>query len=262
MTQNTGQGDPLATIALLWDGDNRTGRTGISLEAIVEGAVALADESGIGNLSMRKLAQRLGIGTMSLYAYVPSKAELIDLMVDRVNGEAYPDQDRAPDRDTWRQSVETLAQRNLQLLTRHPWLLGVDEGRPALGPGTITKYDVELRQLDGIGLDDVEMDLTLALVLQHVRSAARLATGLSATNRTTGASEEEWWAKAGPALDALIDPADYPHASRVGAAAGNEYNAAVDPQRAYEFGLRTILDGVERLVGERRRAGGHSPTPA
>lgn len=254
VVEHTGRGDPLKTIALLWHGDNRTGRSGISLDAILDAGIELANETGIDNLSMRKLAERLGVGTMSLYSFVPSKAELIDLMVDRVNGEAYQGAEGIAEQATWRQSIEAVAEQNWRLLARHRWLLAVDEARPVLGPGTIAKYDTELRQLDGLGLNDVEMDLTLTLVLQHVRSAARLAADLTDTSQVTGDSEGEWWSKAGPVLAALIDSSKYPHASRIGAAAGQEYNAATDPQRAYHFGLRTILDGVEKLIQDRSRS--------
>lgn len=251
VVEHTGRGDPLKTIALLWHSDNRTGRSGISLDTILDTGITLANETGIDNLSMRKLAERLKVGTMSLYAYVPSKAELIDLMVDRVNGEVYQSTDAIADQATWRQSIEAVAERNWRLLTRHRWLLSVDEARPVLGPGTIAKYDTELRQLDGIGLDDVEIDLALTLILQHVRSAARVAVDLTDTGQVTGDSESEWWSKAGPVLAALIDSSKYPHASRIGTATGQEYNAATDPQRAYYFGLRTILDGVEKLIQDR-----------
>lgn len=251
VVEHTGRGDPLKTIALLWHSDNRTGRSGISLDTILDTGITLANETGIDNLSMRKLAERLKVGTMSLYAYVPSKAELIDLMVDRVNGEVYQSTDAIADQATWRQSIEAVAERNWRLLTRHRWLLSVDEARPVLGPGTIAKYDTELRQLDGIGLDDVEIDLALTLILQHVRSAARVAVDLTDTGQVTGDSESEWWSKAGPVLAALIDSSKYPHASRIGTATGQEYNAATDPQRAYYFGLRTILDGVEQLIQDR-----------
>ncbi len=254
MVEHTGRGDPLKTIALLWHSDNRTGRSGISLNAILDAGIELANETGIDNLSMRKLAERLEVGTMSIYGFVPSKAELIDLMVDRVNGETYQGTEGIAEQATWRQSIEAVAKQNWRLLTRHRWLLAVDEARPVLGPGTIAKYDTELRQLDGLGLNDVEMDLTLTLVLQHVRSAARLAVDLTDTSEVTGDSEGEWWSKAGPVLAALIDSSKYPHASRIGAAAGQEYNAATDPQRAYHFGLRTILDGVEKLIQDRSRS--------
>lgn len=253
--EHTGRGDPLQSITLLWGTDTKTGRSGLSLDAIIDAGVALAGEAGIDGLSMRKLADRLGVGTMSLYAYVPGKADLLDLMVDRVNGEVYQDPEATPGTSTWRQAVEVVAERNWNLLARHRWLLGVDETRPALGPGTLAKYDTELRPLVGIGLDDIEIDLVLALVLQHVRSTARLSRDPSVAGQDTGSAEAEWWSRAGPVLAALVDPTRFPHASRIGTAAGTEYKATLDPRRAYAFGLQTILDGVEKLIRQKGEAG-------
>ena len=250
MVEHTGRGDPLRSVTLLWAAHTKTGRSGLTLDAVVDAAVALADEAGIDSLSMRRLADRLKVGTMSLYAYVPGKAELLDLMVDRVNGEVYEGAGAIPDSSTWRQAMEDVAARNWQLLARHRWLLGVDETRPALGPGTLAKYDTELRPLVGIGLSDLEIDQVLTLVLQHVRSTARLSTDLCA-GRDTGGTEGEWWSRAGPVLAALVDPARFPQASRIGTAAGQEYDAATDPHRTYAFGLRIILDGVERLIQQK-----------
>lgn len=248
VVEHTGKGDPLQSISLLWRTTTKTGRSGLTLDAVIDAGIALAGETGIDNLSMRKIADRLGVGTMSLYAHVPGKAELIDLMVDRVNGEAYEVPDAIPANGTWREAIEAIAERNWQLLSQHRWLLSVDEARPALGPGTITKYDTELRPLDGIGLDDIEIDQVLTLVLQHVRSMARLSSGISETAQTTGRTDGEWWRVAGPVLAALVGPQRFPYASRIGDAAGRQYDGATDPESAYAFGLRTVLDGVEDLI--------------
>jgi hypothetical protein len=108
---------------------------------------------------------------MSLYAHVPGRAELIDLMVDHVFAEVrYDAATLAPTR--WRSTLEAVAEQNWQLLGRHRWLLGIDTTRPPLGPGTIGKYDAELGSLVGTGLDDVETDQVLSLVLEHVKSSA------------------------------------------------------------------------------------------
>lgn len=248
MVEHTGKGDPLQSIALLWRTGVKTGRSGLTLDAVIEAGIALAAEVGLDKLSMRKIADRLGVGTMSLYAHVPGKAELIDLMVDRAHAELYQDPAAIPDDADWRTAVEAVAEQNWQLLSRHRWLLGVDSTRPPLGPGTIAKYDTELRPLVGIGLDDVEVDQVLALVLEHVKSTARLSLGVAETSQATGSTDGEWWSTAGPVLAALIDPARFPYAARIGSAAGHEFEAAIDPERAYAFGLRTILDGVESLV--------------
>ena len=255
MVERTGSGDPLQSLALLWRTNVKAGRSGLTLDAIIDSGITFAGESGVDGLSMRKIADQLGVSVMSLYAHVPSKSELIDLMVDHVNGEMYPDARSLPPQSDWRAGVEVVAERNWQLLSEHRWLLDVDTVRPPLGPGTTAKYDIELTPLVGIGLDDIETDQVLALVLEHVKAAARLSSAVTATSRTTGSSDQEWWSVAGPVLTALIDPARYPHASRIGTAAGHEYNSAVDPNRSYAFGLRTILDGVESLIRRKGAAG-------
>lgn len=252
MAEHTGTGDPLQSIALLWRTNPKAGRTGLTLDAVVEAAMAVATEIGIDRLSMRKIADRLGVGTMSLYAHVPGKGELIDLMVDHVYATVYRSPADLPLESGWRAGLELVAERNWELVAEHRWLLGIDATRPPLGPGTTAKYDIELRPLVGTGLADVEIDQVLALVLDHVTSAARVSLGVAETAEATGSGDTEWWATAGPLLAALITPERFPHASRIGEAAGQAYGAAVDAASAYAFGLRTILDGVEQLVASKQ----------
>lgn len=245
MVERTGSGDPLRVIPLLWRQGVRTGRTGLTIDDIVEQGIALADEIGIENLSMRKLADRLGIGAMTLYAHLPGKAELIELMVDSALGEV--DDAASPARADWRAALTAVADANRRLLTRHRWLIDVDTTRPPLGPGTIAKYDAELHALVGTGLDDVEIDQALTLVLEHVRSSTRQVLSAASPEVADG----DWWERAGPVLEGVLDPAAYPLASRVGQAAGETYGAAADPERAYTFGLQTILDGIEALIARK-----------
>lgn len=252
MVERTGQGDPVRLISLLWGPGLKRGRSGLSVEVVVGTGVALADETGLGEVSMRKIADRLGVAPMTLYSHVPGKAELIDLMVDSVHGEVSYDWVEERDPARWRGAMEEVADANWDLFSRHRWLLDVDTTRPPLGPGTIGKYDAELRALVGTGLDDVQIDQVLDLILGHVRSSARQsfsADDLAA--RSVESSHADWWSQAGPLLAAVINPERYPTASRIGQAAGEEYDAPSDPRRAYAFGLRTLLDGVEQLIGER-----------
>jgi len=247
--------DPLRTIRLMWDPPpppSRGPKASLTAEQIVETAVRLADEAGTEALSMRLVARDLGCGTMSLYTYVSSKAELLELMVDQVFAEVEYDPTGPADPADWRAGLERVAEQNLNLLFRHRWLTDVDTTRPPLGPGTIAKYDAELRPLIGTGLDDVEIDRTLALVLDHVRSSARQLFLAEAPPTADG----DWWEQAGPLLAAALDPARYPVASRVGQAAGEQYGAPADPRGAYTFGLRTILDGVASLIARRSPSAG------
>ncbi|WP_080795786.1 TetR/AcrR family transcriptional regulator [Corynebacterium pacaense] len=251
VAERTGTGDPLQSIALLWGTNPRTGRSPLTLDAIVEAAINVAAEIGIDKLSMRKIADRVGVGVMSLYQRVPGKGELIDLMVDHVNGCAY-DTDEPPDAASgWRSAMEEIAARNWQLFLQHPWVLGIDTSRPPLGPGTTAKYDLELTPLIGIGLSDVETDQVLALILEHVKAAARVSLGVAETAEATGNDDHDWWATAGPLLAALIDEKQFPNASRIGAASGAQYDSAVDGELQFQFGLRMILDGVEQLIASK-----------
>jgi hypothetical protein len=113
-----------------------------------------------------------------------------------------------------------------------------------LGPNVIAKFDRELRAVDGIGLADVEMDSVLTLVLEHVQGVARRAVEALHAEQRTGKTDNEWWAANAPLLEKVFDPERYPTAARVGAAAG----AAYDPERAFEFGLQRMLDGIEAFV--------------
>ncbi len=244
-----GSGDPARSLALLWRTSERASRKGkpdLSVDLIVRAAIELADTAGIANLSMRRVAERLSVGTMSLYTYVPGKAELLDVMLDTVYGET-----TEPTQDGWRARLEHIARDNLALYQRHPWLTQVATSRPVLGPNAIAKYDRELRAIDGIGLSDLEMDSVLTLISGYVHGAARGAADAKAAEQSTGMSDEQWWYAHVPFLERIMDGRRYPVAARVGSAAGEAHQAAYNPEHAFEFGLSCVLDGVEMLVSDR-----------
>jgi AcrR family transcriptional regulator len=88
-SDRTNAGDPARTIALLWGQPQATSaprrrgpERGLRVETEVDAATRLADRDGLDAVTMRRLAQELGVSTMSLYTYVPGKAELVDLMLD------------------------------------------------------------------------------------------------------------------------------------------------------------------------------------
>ncbi|HEY7594162.1 MAG TPA: TetR/AcrR family transcriptional regulator, partial [Actinophytocola sp.] len=228
-----GRGDPVRSMALLWrDTDAgrapaRGPRPGLSVDRIVDAAIELADADGLAALSMRRVAERLGVGTMSLYTYVPSKAELIDVMYDTACGSVEGDFGSGG----WRVRLEAIARANWDLYRRHPWMLQVMAmARPPLGPNAIAGYDRDLRAVDGIGLTDLEMDSVVGMVSVYVQGAARTAVEAAGSERDTGMTDAEWWEAYGPLLAKVFDAAKYPVAARVGAVAGEAYQAAYDPE--------------------------------
>ncbi|GAB3401100.1 TetR/AcrR family transcriptional regulator C-terminal domain-containing protein [Flindersiella endophytica] len=253
MTEQTGAGDLARSIELLWrtqQPPRRGPRPRFSVDQIAEAAIAIADGEGLPAVSMRRMAERLGVTAMSLYAYVPSKSELLDVMLDAVYGEL--DVDAGGAETGWRARLELVARQNWQLYLRHPWLLQVATSRPVLGPNEAVKYDYELRAVDGIGLGDVDMDLVVSLVTDYVHGAVRGAIEAARAERRSGLTDEEWWRAAAPLLEKVFDPDRYPTATRVGVAAGAAYNSAHDPARSFEFGLQRVLDGIEAYLGPGR----------
>ncbi len=206
----------------------------LDIDQIVEAAIALADAEGLAALSMRKVAERLGVGTMSLYTYVPGQARA-----------ARPDDRRrvepsaaASAAHPWRARLERIARENWDRYHRHPWLLEVTPLRPVLGPNTIARYDHELAAIDGIGLTDIEMDSVLSCSTRTSEYTARRALEAAQAEQRTGLTDEQWWAARAPVLERVIEPDHYPIATRVGTAAGEAHNAAYAPEHAFVFGLR------------------------
>ena len=255
---STGGGEPSHTLALLWRGAEGTDRAAaerrrgpgrsVTVDAVVDAGLALADAEDLAAVTMRAVAQRVGVSTMSVYTYVPGKAELLDLMVDRL----YQRMPRSAWRmRTWRRRLERVAETNRALFAEHPWLADVAVlSRPPLGPGLMAKYEHELAALDGTGLDDVTTDAALAHLLGFVQGYARAARDAARTTTDTALSDAGWWAANQPLLERVLDPAAYPRAVRVGAAAGEAHGASWSAEHAWRFGLARTLDGLAALIDQ------------
>ncbi|MFK4085519.1 TetR/AcrR family transcriptional regulator [Kribbella sp. NPDC020789] len=252
MTQEySGSGDPAKSLELLWRKRPRPARgpkPALTVEGIVAAALRIADAEGIGAMSMRRVAEELGAGAMTLYRYIPGKAELLDVMLDTVYGEL-------PKRvvpGDWRAKLDEVARENRELYLRHPWMLQVAVSRPPLGPQVMAKYEYELAAVEGIGLTDVEMDATVALVNGYVHGAVRAAVEARQVIQHSGMTDKEWWLAHVPHLDRIADIDSYPLATRVGTTVGAEFDAPYDSDHAFEYGLARLLDGVAALVKDRR----------
>lgn len=244
-------GDPVRTLELLWRvpaASVRGPKQRSSVDAVVAAAIEIADADGIGALTMRAVATKLGLTPMATYTYVPGKAELVDLMLDAV----YREMPRADLTGLpWRDRVTTIAAENRAMLVRHPWVAYLPTTRPPLGPGVAAKYEHELRAFDGLGLDDLELDAAVTYVLGFVTSVARIAIDTERAATESAMSDRQWWERAAPLLAQFFDAERYPLAARVGAVAGQAHDSAYSADHAYEFGLVRVLDGLARLIESR-----------
>ena len=245
----SGKGDALRVLQLLWGKapvSKRGPKARLAVPDIVAAAVGIADREGLSALTTRRVAETLGISPMSVYTYVPGKDELLDLMLDGVLGEV-----KAPRGETWREKLADVARQNWALALRHPWMLEVATHRPVLGPNVFAKWNAELAAVDGIGLDELEMDRVLTLVLDYVSGAVRGAARERWVKERTGMTDGEWWDKVAPFLTEVVtDWSPYPVASRVGPVTGEAYGAH-DPEGAFAFGLERVLDGLAVMIDAR-----------
>ncbi|SEE53309.1 transcriptional regulator, TetR family [Streptomyces sp. 2112.3] len=246
-TEHSGGGDISRSLELLWglgDRPSRGPKPGLTLDRIVTTAVAVADADGLGALSMRRVATDLGVGTMSLYRYVPGKAELLDLMLDKVSAfdaEAHPDPAAG-----WRPALEALARDDWRRHQRHPWLLQVDQARPLLGPSALDAMEYALRALAGTGLTDREKVHVMVSFAGFVIGTARTELNSALAEKRTGVSNADFWQAQEPVLSKAMLSGRYP------ALAGlDEDTFTGDGPSVFELGLTALLDGFEALIAAR-----------
>lgn len=242
-------GDPTRVLRLLWRdrlGDprgSRGPRTKLSVDEVVTAATALADEEGLDAFSMRRVAERLGIGVMTLYTYVPDRRALLGLVRDTVAGEST----RTPHRGDFRERLDAVARDLWTEYQRHPWLVDLQIGRPWLGPNESLRYEWQLGAIEGSGLDDLAMDGVITAITAYVGGAATARVVTQRSRASSTLTDLEWWELNAPVLEQVIATDDFPISGRVGQAVGEAYGLG-DPDVAFEFGLGLLLDGVEALV--------------
>lgn len=249
MTSATADASKPTLLALLWRrapaAPRRGPRKGLTVDAVVEAATAIADAEGLDAVTMRRVAQSLDVAPMTLYTYVPAKAELIVLMLDAL----YAAMERTgTEGRPWRERLAAVARDNYAMYLAHPWAAAASQTRPPLGPGQCAKYEHELRAFAGTGLDDITTDDALSHLLAFVRTAAADAARADAEREASAMSDREWWEANGPLLAEVLDPERFPTAVRVGQAAGEAHDAAFDPRHAFDFGLERTLDGLAALI--------------
>lgn len=252
-----GRSDLVRTLKLLWgqvSPPRRGPKAKCDVRELVAIAIRIADSEGIAAVSTRRIAEAAGISAMSFYTHIPDKAVLFDLMLDAV---AAPDElggTAVFDPARWRANIASVAHGYRAFLLRHPWVLQISTHRPAMGPNALRSYEYFLSAFDGLGLDEVEMDLSVTLLTQYVQGAVRDAIRARQAQIDTGMSDDAWWLAIAPFMETL-DYSSYPAVSRVGPVVGELYGLG-DPERAFAFGLERLLDGLGTLIARK------SPHPA
>jgi AcrR family transcriptional regulator len=220
---------------------NNKRRIPLNRERVLQGAVAIADTAGIGALTIRSLAQELGVKPMAIYYHVANKDEILDGIVDLVFAEI-----ELPETDgDWRSELVRRASSARRVLSRHHWAIGLMESRKSPGPATLRHHDAVLGTLRKAGFT-VEMTAhAYALLDSYVYGFALQEAALPFSGADTAAEVAE------PMMQQF--PADaYPHLVEL----TTEYilQPGYDFGDEFEFGLGVILDALTRSLPAQRTA--------
>lgn len=210
-------------------------RPPLNRERILAAAAEIADERGVGAVTMREVASKLGVEAMSLYNHVASKDDILDGIVDLVVSEI----DLPPATVGWRQAMRRRAVSAQAVFARHPWASALIDSRTSAGPARLHYFDWVLGTLRRAGFT-VEMTAhALSVLDSYVYGFARQSLNMSARPDVKPRETAEAFLQGIPADE-------YPNLREMIV----EYalDAGHDEIADFEFGLNLILDGLQRLL--------------
>ncbi len=208
-------------------------RTPLSRERVLRAAMALADAGGIESVTMRLLAQDLGVKAMSLYNHVTDKADIVDGIVDLVFAEI-----DLPSAEThWKTVMRLRAHSAREVLLRHPWASSLMQSRTQPGPATLRHHDSVIGSLREAGFTIEMAAHAFSVIDSYVYGFAQQQQNL------TYATSEEATVVAEDILRSL--PAEeYPHLAEM--IVEHALKPGYDYADEFNFGLDLILEGLER----------------
>lgn len=209
-------------------------RTPLSRERILDGAIRAADAGGVQALSMRKVADELGVEAMSLYHHIANKDEMLDGVVDALFAKI-----KLPKSDVhWKDGMRSRAASARSVMAAHPWALGLMESRVGPGPATLTHHNAVLGVLRKGGFSVAMSAHAFSLIDSYVYGFALQEANLpfdspDELKEVADNLELETMAEALPHLAELVTD----HVLQPG------YSYAAE----FDFGLDLILDSLESL---------------
>ncbi len=200
-------------------------RGGLSTQAIVDTAIAIADVDGLDAVSIRRVAAVLEVRPMSLYTHIVSKDELLSLMANELIGTLLVEE---PLPEDWRQALSLTSHQTFRMFASHPWLLALLTHRPRQGPNAARQAKQLAQAVAGLQLSPDDLWTMLSIVNDYVLGhALRVATSGNTRNLIDALSEQDRAEL--PAVEALARTEETRLAGEV-----------------FERGLQAVLDGVER----------------
>jgi AcrR family transcriptional regulator len=208
-------------------------RAPLTRESVLAAALALADEHGVEELTMRNLGRALGVEAMSLYNHIANKGELLDGLVDVVFGEI--DLDCAE--GDWKKAMRRRAGSARDVLARHRWAVGLMESRVHPGPANLRHHDSVLRCLREAGFP-------LAMAAHAYSLLDSYIYGFALQQASLPFDTGEQAARVAETVMRQFQSGEYRYLTEI--ATKHVMKRGYSYAREFEFGLNLILDGLER----------------
>jgi len=210
-------------------------RRPLSRDRVLRAALEVADSGGLASLTIRSLAEALGVKPMSVYHHVANKEAILDGIVDLVFAEI----DVPPGDGDWRAEMHARAASARVALRRHPWAIGLMESRTTPGPATLRHHDAVLGSLRAGGLSVELAGHAYAVLDSYLYGFAVQEAGLPFEGPEQVADLAE-------SIMAGFDADQYPHLTEL--AVEVVMQPGYDFGNEFDFGLGLVLDGLERLA--------------
>lgn len=217
-------------------------KRGFSPDDVVQAAMQIADEEGLGAVTMHAVAARIGLTTMALYRYFPNKETLLDAIVDA--GLGLPPRPSEP-RGEWRTEVAAWMRAKRAMLCARPWLAELPFVAAPHGPNWLSWLEAVADSLSRTGLSAADIGQVLSVIDGYTRGASDTAISL-ARARARGVSDEAWAAAVGADLGRAIGDPRFPRFAALLTAPSDGRPRTLE--ESFEFGIERVLDGIAAYV--------------
>jgi AcrR family transcriptional regulator len=216
-------------------GRGRAARHALSTEAIVSTALRIADQDGLGAVSMRRLAAEMRVGTMSLYHHVRDKDELLELMADAISAELLVPGELLGD---WRAALSAIAHNTRDTFLRHPWLLDTAGQRPLVTPNQLRHIEQSIAVVADLDVDR-ETATTMVMAVDDYTIGWLFRRSRFAEGRRPAVTDEDR-----ARVRELLDTGEFPRLAEV-------YRHQPDfdpPAGTFERGLEWLFAGMQAVL--------------
>jgi len=225
-------------------GVRQPGSLPVSRDRILRAAIGIADQHGVGAVTMRAVASRLGVQAMALYNHVANKKDILDGMVDLVVEQF----DLPRDEDDWREAMRRRAVSARRVFGRHRWAPLLIDSRESSGPSALCYFEWVLATLLRAGFSLDTAARAFSLLDSYIYGFGIQQSNLSAGGDAPPEERAE-------AMLALLPADQYPYLRLM---ASHGMQVGYDAETDFDFGLEIILDGIERILEESRPGGARS----